>query len=51
MISRRYFWLNPLAALICGLLLTLPAVRGESAPRSALILSTASNNGETSPCG
>ncbi len=51
MISRKCFWLSPLAALVCGLLLTLPAVRSESAPRSASILSTASNNGETSPCG
>ncbi len=51
MISRKYFWLGPPGVLICGLLLTLPAARSGGRPQSATILSTASNNGETSPCG
>jgi len=51
MISRKPLCFESLAAVACGLLLILPAVRSESKPRSATILSTASNNGETSPCG
>jgi hypothetical protein len=49
MIFRKLCWFGSLAVVAGGLLLALSAV--ESQAKSATILSTASNSGETSPCG
>jgi hypothetical protein len=51
MLWRKLLWLGSLAAVVASLLLALPAARSESVARTATILATASNNGETSPCG
>ena len=49
---RRLLSLATLAGFAAALLLAVPATRGESgAPKTATILVTTANNGETSPCG
>ena len=51
MLWRKLLWLGSPSAVVGALLLALPAARSESKARTATVLSTASNNGETSPCG
>ena len=51
MFWRKLLWIGSLATVVGALLLALPAARSESKARTATILATASNNGETSPCG
>ncbi len=51
MLWRKLLWLGSLTVVVGALLLALPAARSESKARTATILATASNNGETSPCG
>ncbi len=51
MIWRKLLWFGSLAATVAALLLALPASESAGQVTSATILSTASTNGETSPCG
>lgn len=48
---RKFLSFGSLATLVGASLLAPSAVKGETKPQSATILSTASNSGETSPCG
>jgi hypothetical protein len=48
---RKCLWFGSVATLVGASLLALPASESAGQVTSATILSTASNNGETSPCG